>query len=122
MNMALTFCGTPTSGHTHRVELLRAMLEPPFIYEIPPAEVRRLNAFLRLNPLGQILVPVDDEPILRDSNAILLYQVTGGRKMPSHWRQRSAGLLQSGETLGAIRRALMHTLGKAVRVIPAHDD
>jgi NifU-like protein len=32
------------------------------------------------------------------------------------------GCIQSGETLGAIRRALMHTLGKAVRVIPARDD
>lgn len=29
------------------------------------------------------------------------------------------GCIQSGETLGAIRRQLMHALGKAVRVIPA---
>lgn len=29
------------------------------------------------------------------------------------------GCVASGETLGAIRRLLMHTLGKPVRVIPA---
>lgn len=32
------------------------------------------------------------------------------------------GCIQSGETLGIIRRLLMHSLGKAVRVIPARDD
>lgn len=32
------------------------------------------------------------------------------------------GCIQSGETLGGIRRRLMHTLGKAVRVIPARAD
>jgi glutathione S-transferase len=75
MNMALTLYGTPTSGHTHRVELLLAMLGLPFVYKTTPAEIRRSDAFLRLNPLGQIPVLVDDGEILCDSNAILLYLV-----------------------------------------------
>lgn len=32
---------------------------------------------------------------------------------------KCGGCIQQGETLGGIRRMLMHTLGKAVRVIPA---
>ncbi|MQY52356.1 NifU family protein [Rhodocyclus tenuis] len=31
------------------------------------------------------------------------------------------GCLQAGETLGLLRRRLMHALGKAVRVLPALD-
>ncbi|MDR2091980.1 MAG: glutathione S-transferase [Azoarcus sp.] len=71
MNMILY--GTPTSGHTHRVELLLEMLELSYAYETTPTEARRSAAFLRLNPLGQIPVLVDDGHVLCDSNAILLY-------------------------------------------------
>jgi len=35
---------------------------------------------------------------------------------------RCMGCIQSSETLGSIRRQLMHALGKALRVIPARDD
>lgn len=35
---------------------------------------------------------------------------------------KCGGCIQQGETLGGIRRMLMHTLGKAVRVIPARPD
>lgn len=35
---------------------------------------------------------------------------------------KCSGCQQVGETLGSIRRMLMHALGKAVRVIPARED
>lgn len=35
---------------------------------------------------------------------------------------KCGGCIQQGETLGGIRRSLMHALGKAVRVIPARSD
>jgi glutathione S-transferase len=71
----LTLHGTPTSGHTHRVELLLEMLELSYVYVAAPAEVRRSDAFLRLNPLRQIPVLTDGDLVLCDSNAILLYLV-----------------------------------------------
>jgi len=76
--------GTALSGHTHRVELLLAMLELPYRRELAPAEVRRGAAFLRLNPLGQIPVLEHDGLVLADSNAILVYLAR--RYAPgSHW-------------------------------------
>jgi len=76
--------GTALSGHTHRVELLLAMLELPFRREPAPADVRRGAAFLRLNPLGQIPVLEHDGLALADSNAILVYLAR--RYAPgSHW-------------------------------------
>lgn len=35
---------------------------------------------------------------------------------------KCGGCIQQGETLGGIRRLLMHALGKAVRVIPARPE
>jgi glutathione S-transferase len=65
--------GTELSGHTHRVALLLGMLELPYRFAAAPAEVRRSEAFLRLNPLGQIPVLEDGDLLLADSNAILVY-------------------------------------------------
>jgi glutathione S-transferase len=75
MMMSIILYGTPTSGHTHRVELLLEMLELSYSVEFTSAEARRSADFLRLNPLGQIPVLVEDETILSDSNAIMLYLV-----------------------------------------------
>jgi glutathione S-transferase len=67
--------GTPLSGHAHRVELLLLALELPYRYEPAPAEVRRSEAFRRLNPLQQIPVIEDGDVTLADSNAIMVYLV-----------------------------------------------
>ncbi len=67
--------GTEFSGHTHRVELLLRMLGLAYRVEPAPAEVRRGEAFRRLNPLGQVPVLQDGDLVLCDSNAILVYLV-----------------------------------------------
>lgn len=69
----ITLHGTPLSGHTHRVELLLRALGLTFEVVPAPAEVRRSEAFRKLNPLGQIPVLQDGDLILADSNAILVY-------------------------------------------------
>lgn len=44
-----------------------------------------------------------------------------GNTVTLRLRGQCAGCIQSSETLGGIRRALMHALGKALRVVPALD-
>ncbi len=69
----LTLYGTPTSGHTHRVETFLAMLGLPYQYVEAPAPVRQTDGFRALNALGEIPVLVDGDLVLADSNAILVY-------------------------------------------------
>lgn len=76
MNQArITLHGTPLSGHAHRVELLLRALGLPYDYADAPGEVRRSEAFRKLNPLQQIPVLQDGELTLADSNAIMVYLV-----------------------------------------------
>ncbi|SMB40390.1 Protein GstA [Serratia proteamaculans] len=80
----LKLYGTALSGHVHRVALLLRMLELPYEFIEAPAEVRQSEAFLALNPFGQIPLLVDGELTLADSNAIQVYLVK--RYAPgSHW-------------------------------------
>jgi len=67
--------GTLLSGHAHRVELLLRALELPYRLEPAPPEIRRGDAFRRLNPFQQIPVLEDGATILSDSNAIMVYLV-----------------------------------------------
>ncbi len=70
---AITLYGTPLSGHVHRVEALLNILGLSHRYVEADAEVRESDAFLALNPLGQIPVLVDGDLVLPDSVAILVY-------------------------------------------------
>jgi glutathione S-transferase len=72
---AIVLHGVELSGHTHRVELMLLMLGLPYRFSPAPADVRRSEAFLKLNPLGQIPVLEDGDLVLSDSNAILVYLV-----------------------------------------------
>jgi glutathione S-transferase len=65
--------GTRLSGHTHRVMLFLHLLGLDYAFADSPAAVRDTPAFRRLNPLGQIPVLLDDDVVLADSNAILVY-------------------------------------------------
>ncbi len=78
---------SPVSGHAHRAELLLGLLGLP--YRLVDVDLRggeqRNEAFLRLNPFGQVPVLDDDGVFIGDSNAILVYLATrydGGRWLP----------------------------------------
>ena len=65
----------PLSGHSHRVRTMLSILS--LDYELIPVDLQagehKSEAFLALNPLGQVPVLVDDDLVLRDSNAIISY-------------------------------------------------
>jgi glutathione S-transferase len=73
--MPITFHRFALSGHCHRVELLLSMLE----LEHQTIEVDLLTgqqksaAFVALNPFGQVPVIQDDDLVVADSLAILVY-------------------------------------------------
>ncbi len=77
MNRApsITLYGTPPSGHAHRVEVLLKLLGLPYSYVTATVDVRQTPEFLALNPLGQIPVLQDDEAVVCDSTAILIYLI-----------------------------------------------
>ena len=70
---AITLYGMRLSGHAHRVEALLSILGLPHHYVETDADRRQSDAFLALNPLGQIPVLVDGDLVLPDSTAILVY-------------------------------------------------
>ncbi|SPA54448.1 glutathione S-transferase family protein [Cupriavidus taiwanensis] len=78
---------SPLSGHAHRAELMLGLLGLP--YRLVDVDLRggeqHSEAFLRLNPFGQVPVLDDDGVVLGDSNAILVYLATrydDGRWLP----------------------------------------
>lgn len=77
MNRApsITLYGTPPSGHAHRVEVLLKLLGLPYNYVTATVDVRQTPEFLALNPLGQIPVLQDEDTVICDSTAILVYLV-----------------------------------------------
>lgn len=70
---AITLYGMRLSGHVHRVEAFLNILGLSHHYVETDADRRRSDAFLALNPLGQIPVLVDGDLVLPDSTAILVY-------------------------------------------------
>jgi len=65
----------PLSGHAHRAELFLSLLGIDFeaiTIDLAAGEHKR-PAFLKLNPFGQLPVLVDDDTVIADSNAILVY-------------------------------------------------
>ncbi len=66
----------PISGHAHRARLFVSLLDIPcelIAVDLTKAE-HKSDAFLALNPFGQVPVLVDDDgTIIPDSNAILVY-------------------------------------------------
>jgi glutathione S-transferase len=110
----------PLSGHSHRVELLCALLGLPL--EQVEVDLRkgehRSAAFLALNPFGQVPVLQDGDVRLADSNAILVYLAMrydpGRRWYPQdpvraaevqRWLSVAAGELMHGPA--AARRAVV---------------
>tara|TARA_R110002073_G_scaffold5409_1_gene33313 strand:+ start:17886 stop:18506 length:621 start_codon:yes stop_codon:yes gene_type:complete len=65
----------PLSGHSHRVELFASLAK--IDHELVDVDLmsgeHKGDAFLRLNPFGQVPVIEDGKTVLADSNAILIY-------------------------------------------------
>ena len=73
--MALKLYDMQRSGHAHRVRLFLSLLEQR--YESIPVNLlageHRSPGFLAMNPLGQVPVLVDDDVVITDSTAALVY-------------------------------------------------
>jgi len=65
----------PLSGHAHRVELFLSLIGAD--YEIVTVDLaggeQKTEAFLKINPSGQVPAIVDGDVMIADSNAILVY-------------------------------------------------
>ena len=64
------------SGNCYKVRLLLSMLGVPYqsrLVDFYPGREHKSEAFLKLNPLGQLPVIDDDGYVLRDAQAILVY-------------------------------------------------
>jgi glutathione S-transferase len=74
-NNPIILHGFAKSGHSHRAELMLRLLELPFEFrEVDLASgEQKTEAFLELNPFGQVPVIDDDGAIISDSSAILIY-------------------------------------------------
>ncbi|AQV97129.1 glutathione S-transferase [Cupriavidus necator] len=78
---------SPVSGHAHRAELFLGLLGLPCrLVDVDlRGDEQHSEAFLRLNPFGQVPVLDDDGVVIGDSNAILVYLATrydDGRWLP----------------------------------------
>lgn len=86
---------TILSGHCHRVELLLSFLQ--IQYERVDLDLmagqQRDSGFLELNPWGQVPVLVDDEFVIHESNAIMVYiakKANARNWLPEELRQAAA--------------------------------
>lgn len=75
----------PVSGNCHKIRLLLSLLGVSYQSHAvnPGAAEHKSAAFLEMNPFGQVPVLVDDDTVLRDSQAILVY--LAGRYGNEQW-------------------------------------
>lgn len=83
----ITLYHHPKSGHCHKVALFMHLLDIPFEAVIPDmaAGEHKDDAFLALNPFGQVPVIIDNNTAVSDSNAILIYLATSYASDPNQW-------------------------------------
>jgi len=89
MTQKIKIHGFPLSGHSHRVELFANLAGIPHevvFVDLAKGE-HKGEAFLKLNPFGQVPVLEDGDFTLSDSNAILVYLA---RKYASNWLPQTA--------------------------------
>jgi len=105
------------SGHAHRAELMLSLLALPhecIDVDLVRGEHKR-EAFLALNPFGQVPVIEDGEVVVADSNAILVYLAMRydpeGRWLPrdpvgmaqvQRWLGAAAGFLLEGPAVARV--------------------
>lgn len=84
--MSKTLYDNPLSGHAHRPRALLKLLEVPYetvVVDLAGGDHKR-DGFLELNPLGQVPVFTDDDIVLRESTAILVY-LAKAYDQSGHW-------------------------------------
>lgn len=79
----------PLSGHSHRVELMLALLDLPFVLLDVDlvAGAHKTADFIAMNAFGQVPVLRDGDSTIADSNAILVYLAS--RYGSESWLPRS---------------------------------
>ena len=94
------------SGHSHRVELFLSLIgEPVELVDVDLlGGAHKQEAFLKLNPFGQVPVIDDDGVVVADSNAILVY--LAGKYADAAWYPRDP------ETAAAVQRWLSVAAGE----------
>lgn len=75
MNMTIKLYDNPVSGHAHRVRLFLSLLDLEFDSEVINMREgeHKTPDYLRLSPLGQVPTLVDDDIVITDSCAALVY-------------------------------------------------
>lgn len=65
----------PVSGHSHRAELLLALMGIPYKTEVIDllSGQQKSAEYLAINPLGKVPAIIDGDTVVYDSNAILVY-------------------------------------------------
>lgn len=101
----------PKSGHAHRIDLMLSLLDLPAerVFVDLAKGAHKTPEFLAMNPFGQVPVLDDNDTIIADSNAILVYLAstydTRGQWLPrdplgaarvQRWLSVAAGLLAFG--------------------------
>ncbi|CAO3383053.1 glutathione S-transferase family protein [Azospirillum argentinense] len=96
----------PLSGHAHRARLFVSLLGLPHeLVEVDlKAGAHKTPGFLALNPFGQVPVLEDDDVVVSDSNAILVYLAKKAGR--SDW------LPEDARTAAAVQRWLSVAAGE----------
>lgn len=117
--MPLKLYDNPLSGHAHRVRLFLSLLDVE--YDRVPVDLskheHKTPEYLKLSPLGQVPTLVDDEVVITDSTAALVYLATKygeetwlprdpeGAARVQRWLSSASGELYRGPaTARAIKR------------------
>jgi len=107
--MTITLYDNPVSGHAHRVRLFLSLLGLDFKSVVIDFESGENKApdYLKLSPLGQVPTLVDDEVVITDSCAALVYLAK--RYGDEHW------LPEDPEGAARIQRWLSTASGELYR-------
>jgi glutathione S-transferase len=124
----------PISGHAHRAHLFLSLLGLDFeLVEVDLLKAeQKTEAFLKLNPFGQVPVLEDDGVVIADSNAILVYLATrygdaswlprdpAGAAAVQRWLSVAAGEIASGPATARIIKLFRKPVDPADAIARAH--
>ncbi|KQZ32685.1 glutathione S-transferase family protein [Duganella sp. Root1480D1] len=124
----------PISGHAHRAHLFLSLLGLDFeLVEVDLMKSeQKTEAFLQLNPFGQVPVLEDDGVVIADSNAILVYLATRygnanwlpqdpvGAAGVQRWLSVAAGEIASGPATARIIKLFKKPIDPADAIARAH--